>query len=1046
MKMMEYWPSLQNIKQCIRNEAEELSDHTLLAVHEPARIMRMKTDGSPFGYETEEQLLQHFLEAQRPLPIIGNTGVGKSHIIRWLDANLRLRPEYKANQWHIVRIPKSASLREVLELLLDGLKGDVFDEAREDINKVSDKRSPKEIAEWLLMLMGQELRDLHNRSSADYELLKQEAAEAGPEKQEALRKKSAELKKINIHAAETSLPMLINDAYFKQFLLKEDQCLYRFASRLVNGANSDELEEGEQQLQAKDLDFSIHLSDLSLPTRSYIGKTRLNTHEPNRQEAADILNLVLGKAAQTLFNQIFNFRGRSFSDLFIQIRKALHEQGMTLMVLVEDMSLITAIEDVLIDSLEREGTRDGEEVLCPVCSAFATTEGYQGYNRRRQGMRDRAKGEWRIEEIVGERSETRQRIVDFCSRYINASRFGDKALREFWDQRTSDIDWVPNWDHYAETVEGIDAFGYSKQGYSLYPFNERAIHALAEVHCGDGNKGIKFNPRIVINKILLNVMSNYREMAEIGGFPPVQLDGITAPHGLRTWLRRKTLAEQDRAESVAAIWGFPSDSGPALATALPASVVRCFGLDDLANELELTEKGPVTGTGMMPGGGTIVPIVPDPVIPPTGPDPVVPVPADPLAERVKKIETSVSDWILKDVLLDQDTSKYIRSSLAMMYDLRANADWLGAKHTPEIRSGIFINIDIPNSHTSRLNQVVKFVTEAEYKKRSVWLTEVSLALARFGFFMDRKNGPDWSYPNAAEDYLVIQSFTDRWVNYALSELLRSKRESNEMKMSEQLQLARALGIIKQSDNSKDVLNRLLMNKADLIGQQKSAATDGIAKIRGEALDKWENSKSQWLNLFAYNDHALEGDLVQKMVQEAMKKPADTKLTAAADKTVKEIAPAIREIGCFSDCENSDAFVQLIDAAVALLDDIREEGDYPVSSVVDCNTLKQELSALKEAGTWGMIVKLRNVEQKEDPLRLWQLLCELDGASLQRITDTLQRWQKVYKQTYSAVTGYNQDKGGHRISECRGQIEEVLVEIAGSLQTLKANAGVSNEHA
>jgi hypothetical protein len=406
----------------------------------------------------------------------------------------------------------------------------------------------------------------------------------------------------------------------------------------------------------------------------------------------------------------------------------------------------------------------------------------------------------------------------------------------------------------------------------------------------------------------------------------------------------------------------------------------------------------------------------------------------------------VSDWILKDVLLDQDTSKYIRSSLALMYDLRVNADWLGAKHKPDIRSGIFINIDIPNAHGSRLNQVVKFVTEAEYKKRSVWLTEVSLALARFGFYMDRKNGPDWSYPNAAEDYLVIQSFTDRWVNHALSELLRSKRESNEMKMSEQLQLARALGIIKQSDNSKDVLNRLLMNKADLIGQQKSAATDGIAKIRDEALEKWENAKSQWLNLFAYNDHALEGDLVQKMVQEAMKKPADTKLTAAADKAVKEIAPAISEIASFSDCENSDAFVQLIDAAVALLDDIREEGDYPVSSVVDCNTLKQELSALKGAGTWGMIVKLRNVEQKEDPLRLWQLLCELDGASLKRITETLQRWQKVYKQTYSAVTGYNQDKGGHRISECRGQIEEVLVEMADSLQTLKANAGVSNEHA
>nr|WP_259345942.1 protein DpdH [Citrobacter freundii] len=1045
MKMLEYWPSLPNIRQCIRTEAEELSDHTLLAVHEPARILRMNTDGSPLAYETEEQLLKHFLEVQRPLPIIGNTGVGKSHIIRWLDANLRLRPEFKNKQWHIVRIPKSASLREVLELLLEGLEGEIFDEAREDINKVSDKRSPKEIAEWLLMLMGQELRDLHARSSADYEQLKQEAAEASPEQQNALRKKSSELKKINIHAAENALPTLINDAYFKQFLLKEEQCLFRFASRLISGANSDELEEGEQQLKASDLDFQIHLSDLSLPTRSYISRTRLNTHEPGRQEAADILNLVLGKAAQTLFNQLFNFRGRSFSDLFLQIRKALHERGMTLMVLVEDMSLITAIEDVLIDSLEREGTRDGEEVLCPVCSAFATTEGYQGYNRRRQGMRDRAKGEWRIEEVVGERSETRQRIVDFCSRYINAARFGDKSLLEFWKKRTSDTNWVPNWDQHAEAIEGIDAFGYSSLGYALFPFNERAIHALADVHCGDGNKGIKFNPRIILNKILLNILFNYRVMAQEGRFPPPQLDGITAPHGLRTWLSRKTLAEQDRSETVAAIWGYPADNGPALATALPPAVVRCFGLNDLANELASTEKGAINPGNAATVGRKIEPVSAKTVKPNPVPQESVE-PVDPLEARVYKMEASVSDWILKDVLLDQDTAKYIRNSLAMIYDQHANADWYGAKSKPDIRSGNFVNINVPNAHGNRLKQVVNFVSEAEYKKRSVWITEVSMALARFGLYMDKKNGPDWTYSKAAEDYLVIQSFADRWVPYALTELLRSKRENQGMILTEHLQLARALGIIKPNATSKEVLNQLLMNKEALIGQHKSAATESIAKVRSDALDKWEEVKSKWLNLYAPNDHALEGDIVQKMVLEALKQPADSRIEQAANRTVREIASTLTEVTYFSDCENSEAFAQLIEDAVSLLEELREEGDYPVNAEVDCSTLQAELSALKEGGTWAMILKLRSITQKEEPLALWQLFCDLDGKLLKRFTDTLQRWQKICKQTFSAITGYNQDKGGHRISECRAQIDRVLMEMMQDLQILKENAGGSDEHA
>ncbi len=50
MKMMEYWPSSQNIIDCIRTEAEELAEHTLLAVHQPVRLLRMDIDGNWQGY------------------------------------------------------------------------------------------------------------------------------------------------------------------------------------------------------------------------------------------------------------------------------------------------------------------------------------------------------------------------------------------------------------------------------------------------------------------------------------------------------------------------------------------------------------------------------------------------------------------------------------------------------------------------------------------------------------------------------------------------------------------------------------------------------------------------------------------------------------------------------------------------------------------------------------------------------------------------------------------------------------------------------------
>ncbi|PMC23558.1 hypothetical protein CJ207_06900, partial [Klebsiella aerogenes] len=201
-------------------------------------------------------------------------------------------------------------------------------------------------------------------------------------------------------------------------------------------------------------------------------------------------------------------------------RQALHEKQMTLMVLVEDMSLITAIEDVLIDSLEREGIRDGKEVLCPVCSAIAVTDGYQGYARRRQGMLDRAKGEWVIEEVGSGREETRLRIVDFCGRYINAARFGGEALRQRWEQSTDKSHWPPDWEASANGDEMAEVFGRSEQGFSLFPFNTNAIHALAETFCRDDRNELKFNPRQIINQILLRVLQHCRRDADEGRFPP----------------------------------------------------------------------------------------------------------------------------------------------------------------------------------------------------------------------------------------------------------------------------------------------------------------------------------------------------------------------------------------------------------------------------------------------------------------------------------------------------------------------------------------------
>ena len=137
LSLMNIWPTEANANECLMNEAESASDALFLAVHQPMRI-----DCSVYGVQgTEESkneadLLKAFISKPPPsgtviFPIVGSSGIGKSHLVRWLDAHLRRRSD--SARRHIVRIPKSASLKRVLELILKDLPNSKYGELRREL-------------------------------------------------------------------------------------------------------------------------------------------------------------------------------------------------------------------------------------------------------------------------------------------------------------------------------------------------------------------------------------------------------------------------------------------------------------------------------------------------------------------------------------------------------------------------------------------------------------------------------------------------------------------------------------------------------------------------------------------------------------------------------------------------------------------------------------------------------------------------------------------------------------------------------------------------
>ena len=116
-----YWPNLTNIQQCIRTEAETTEDAVLLAVHEPGPLRVRAANGSAEETRTEQDLLEALLRPADDgsavvVAITGDSGVGKSHMVRWLHAQLQRHPS-RERLVIVLRFPGNLPDVEVSKLL-----------------------------------------------------------------------------------------------------------------------------------------------------------------------------------------------------------------------------------------------------------------------------------------------------------------------------------------------------------------------------------------------------------------------------------------------------------------------------------------------------------------------------------------------------------------------------------------------------------------------------------------------------------------------------------------------------------------------------------------------------------------------------------------------------------------------------------------------------------------------------------------------------------------------------------------------------------------
>lgn len=566
-ELLQLWPDEENVAACIKHEAETVDNAVFLAVHQPMQFLRREV-GSQGGGQTldEGDLLKEFLTDNLPegrliLPIVGSSGVGKSHVIRWIDAQLERRDD--RDRRHVIRIPKGMSLKGVLRLLLSDLEGPEYDRLRRALLEAREQLAPDLAAKHLVL-------NLRHR-------LETEAAAAA-----ARIRNKQELpldRLVKTYGHPNALPMFLGDSELERshWLSTPDGSagvMSKMAEQVTEEASGPE-DTRKHEFTANDLRIPPDMVQNLNRTSGKFYLRLQNTASGDRfAEAADVLNLVLDKAKQDLLQ----LGDGSLTDLFRDVRAELYRDGKELVLLVEDLAVLSGMQGALLQVMITEAYRDGEQVLCTMRSALAYTEGYANVP---ETVLTRARSRWLIEDIPGDEERILKRVEQLVGSYLNAARLGQDRLRSEFGRAAGSKSWVPSMDHRDfedETQALVRAFGVTSEGYPLFPFNRGSIRQLTIAGSTNSRGDLVFNPRAVINNVLSKVLPLRANFAQqrfpSAGFGTADLKSVEVVSEVS---RKVPATDLDRVLKLLAYWGDqPSTVGHA--AALPQAIYAAFSL------------------------------------------------------------------------------------------------------------------------------------------------------------------------------------------------------------------------------------------------------------------------------------------------------------------------------------------------------------------------------------------------------------------------------------------------------------------------------------
>lgn len=436
----------KRIGDVIRVDTITSSQADFMATHvELKNIQLARTyEGKAERVLTEEEAFHQYVlnadNVHQLILIVGLSGTGKSHLIRWLST--RLQREHQENEVVLFIRRSDNSLKGTIKQLL----------ALEEVAQIPNKEIYERLMRATTVIDNKKLKDMIYQNFI-VEIMNDENDE------------------ILTHHKKKRLVALLRNDSFQERLLENDKAIDRIYQKVAQsrtGDNRDVVALFNAEDFYIDAEFCESMIRDEADRNARVMAQSLVGDQEYAEQIAKYMNTLVNNVIQTCAG----LEPGDFEQVFLEIRKELKRQGKSLTLLIEDITAFTGVNVALLNVLSLENTGMYGDI-CRLSSIVGTTTAYFE-DVFPANYRERVSCYMRIsDEAFGADKDS---LCEFVGKYLNTMSLQTSVLENWLDRGSQQDDYPVHIDVEGKNWEHL-TLKNGKQ-VNLFPFTRTAVIKL----------------------------------------------------------------------------------------------------------------------------------------------------------------------------------------------------------------------------------------------------------------------------------------------------------------------------------------------------------------------------------------------------------------------------------------------------------------------------------------------------------------------------------------------------------------------------------------